>query len=259
MKTKYILLIFLCLPFIFYFFFIKKNSEKNYTTRNETIIVGTSADYPPFSFVDIKKNEIIGFDIDIIEEVAKRSNKKLVIKDIPFTSLLFNLLSGDIDLIAAGMSPTQKKEENVSFSKSYISQDPFVIITKKSNIDIKNINDLKGKSVTVNTGYTADAYLTNKDGINLVRLATPVESLMALNSGTVDAFVCVRSVTMSILKNQENFSQNFNLFPILEATGDSYAFVLNKDNKKLLEKINTTLDSMISDGTIDKLKEKWNF
>ncbi len=253
MNHKYFLIFITTCAAITYLFFAKKISvQKDF----QTITVGTSADYPPFSSLNLKTDEIVGFDIDVAREVCHRLHKKMVLKDIPFASLIFGILSQDIDIIAAGMSPTPKRAETVSFSNHYIEPDPLMIIAKKSNHSPETIDDLKGKKVAVNSGYTAEIYLSDKAEIELVRLTSPADSMLALTTGAVDAFVCARSVAQLILDQQSNVEHFSSV--IIPNTGDGCALAVNKNNQDLLESINLALDSMKQDGTLDKLKAKWN-
>lgn len=254
MNHKYFLIFIATCAAITYFFFIKKTTF--HQKDPQTIIVGTSADYPPFASLNLKTDEIVGFDIDIAREICNRLNKKMVLKDIPFASLIFGVLSQNIDIIAAGMSPTPKRAETVSFSKLYIEPDPFMIITKKSNNTVATIDDLTGKKVAVNSGYTAETYLSDKPGIELVRLTSPADSMLALTTGAVDAFVCARSVAQLIL-HQQSDAEIFSSV-LIPNTGDGCALAINKNNQALLESINLALDSMQQDGTIATLKQKWN-
>lgn len=258
MNLKYLSIVAVGFAVFSYMFFIKKADTKKSSEKidNATIVVGTSADYPPFAAVDSKTNEIVGFDIDIVTEVAKRLGKRIEIKDIPFAGLIFGLLSGDIDVIAAGMSPSAKRAQTVSFSDQYMQPDPFVIISKKSEKPVQNIGDLIGKRVSVNTGYTAEAYLADREGLDLIRLTTPAESIMALKSGAVDAFVCAQSVVNTML-GKDSPLQDLD-FVVVSGTGDGCALAVNKNDAKLLDEINVALDEMKQDGTLAMLKEKWN-
>lgn len=252
MNIKQLFIALVIISICSYLFFTKKSDVKK---DDRILVVGTSADYQPYAFVDTKTNEIVGFDIDVVTEIAKRLDKKMILKDIPFASLVFGILSGDIDIVAAGMSPTAKRAETVLFSQPYIEPDPFMIITKQSDAEIKNIQDLVGKKVAVNTGYTAEAYLADQDGIDLIRLTNPAESMMSLKSGAIDAFVCARSVANLIL-NQNNSSEYSAV--VIPDTGDGCAMAMNKNNHELVAQVNLILDAMQQDGTLDQLKQKWN-
>lgn len=258
MNLKYISVVAVCLAAFSYFFFIKKtDTQKNGMRKDDTtIVVGTSADYQPFAFIDSKTHDIVGFDIDVATEVARRLNKKIEIKDVPFASLIFGLLSGSIDIVAAGMSPTPRRAQTVAFSVPYIEPDPFVIILQSSADDVKGLDDLVGKKVAVNSGYTAETYLASKDGIELMRLVSPAESMMALKAGAVDAFVCARSVANTILLENRLFHDCRSI--LIPDTGDGCALAINKSNGALLESVNAALDAMMQDETLKNLKAKWN-
>lgn len=258
MNLKYVLIVVVGLGIFSYFFFVKKADIKKRDLRKDpqALVVGTSADYQPFAFIDPKTHEIVGFDIDVATEVARRLDKKIEIKDVPFASLIFGLLSGSIDIVAAGMSPTPRRAETVAFSVPYIEPDPFVIILQSSTDDVSSLDDLVGKKVAVNSGYTAEAYLTSKDGIELMRLVSPAESMMALKAGAVDAFVCARSVANTILYQNQLFHDYRAV--LIPDTGDGCALAINKSNEELLESVNAVLDAMAQDGTLKNLKAKWN-
>lgn len=233
-----------------------KVPRSNFVKDDSILVVGTSPDYPPYEFVDSVSGQIMGFDIDVISEIAHRLNKKIVIKDMPFASLIFGLLSGDIDVIAAGMSPSPRRAKFVSFSEKYIDKDAYVILTIKNRFQPQSLADLTNKDVVVNTGYAAEAYLDKQDiGIHLVRLRSPAEGLIALQSGSVDAFVCAQSTAKAMTQKMDK--DNYFAMLVLPDTGDDCAFALSKYATELTEKINVVLASMRIDGTLDILKEKW--
>lgn len=223
---------------------------------DQTLIVGTSADYPPYAFVDTKTDEIVGFDIDVAREVVTRLGKKFEAKDIPFTTLMFDLFSQDIDIVAAGMTPTARRSRKVLFSQTYLQADPLVVLTQKDDFSVKDVSDLQNKTVVVNTGYTADLYLSDKPDIDLMKLKTPADGFMALKSGRADAFVCAKS-SLATLQSKKHMLDQFDIF-VLPDTGDDYSLAVHKNNDELLQRINNVLSDMDKDGTLQKLKEKWN-
>lgn len=224
--------------------------------KNENIlIVGTSADYKPYAFIDIKTNEVIGFDIDVVREIAQRLGKDIQIKDIPFAMLMFDLFSGDVDMVAAGLTPTPRKAKKVNFTQLYLQGDPLIALTKKGVDSITTVQDLVGKKIVISSGYTADLYLSDKPGMTLIRLANPAQCFMALKSGSVDVFVAARSSLIPFLE-QKNAADQYAMF-VLPETGDTYAIAINKKNEQLLEQVNQALDVMRQDGTLEQLKKKW--
>ncbi|MBI2344495.1 amino acid ABC transporter substrate-binding protein [Candidatus Dependentiae bacterium] len=221
-----------------------------------TLIVGTSADYPPYEFMDTKTGDIVGFDIDVIREIALRLNKNILIKNLSFTTLIFALMAGEIDVIAAGMSPSKRRSKFVLFTDSYLDNDYYVVVSKKDRFNPGSLDDLVGKDVVVNTGHAAEAFMAKQKGVQLIRLKDVSLGLVALTTGSVDAFVSVKSVIDSALKKKNNYQQ-FVVLP-LWATGDDCSFAVQRHNKELAYNIDKVLFEMKHDGTLDRLKNKWN-
>ncbi|HBS48327.1 TPA: basic amino acid ABC transporter substrate-binding protein [Candidatus Dependentiae bacterium] len=229
--------------------YLFKHGKK--TNSNDVIIVGTNAEYPPFSFV--KNDTIVGFDIDIISEICKRLGKKIIIKDMPFDVLIPEIQRGSINLIAAGMTPTEERAKEVIFTQCYFVGDPLVIISP-SNKSLTKIDQLFGKEVIVNEGYTADFYMTSFKEIKLKRLQTPAAAFLALDAGRADAYVVARSTVSSFFKQYGN--EKF-IVTSIPNTEEKYAIAVSPCNSDLLPKLNNILDDMKKDGTLDQLKQKW--
>ncbi len=253
MKIQNIILIILS---IFFIAVAYKKYQINTKKDSNTLIVGTSADYPPYEFIDTKTLEVIGFDIDVITQVAELLNKKVVIKNMPFTSLIFALLAGDIDVIAAGMSPTVRRAKFVKFTDKYLSGDYFVILSKKDKFMPQSLSDLVGKRVVVNSGHTAEAFLENQVDVDMIRLKEVSLGLVALQTGTADAFVCSNSVLNNILQKKNNIDE-FSILP-LHGTGDDCAFAVKLNNTTLAKEINEALAIMHENNSLEQLKIKWN-
>lgn len=241
---------------IFLIAFLYKKYQIKPVKDPQLIVVGTSADYPPYEYVDTKTSEIVGFDIDVMKSVAERLNKKIIIQNMSFTSLVFALLAEEIDLIAAGMSPTPRRSKFVLFTDKYLDGDYFVVVSKKDIFIPKSLEDLKGKQVVVNTGYTAEAFMAKQEGVHLIRLKDVSLGLVSIQTGSADAFVCAQSVLKTILQKKNN-SDQFALLP-LHGTGDDCAFAVKKENTQLADQVNNVLEIMHQDGTLEQLKNKWN-
>lgn len=222
------------------------------------LIVGTSLDYPPYALKDLQTDQPVGFDIDIISEIATRLHKKLILKDRPFSSLILGLLTNDLDMVAAGMSPTDRRAKLVSFSKPYL-QEPLVILTKAKKFIPQTIHDLEGKTIAVNTGYFADHYMSQYPNIQFVRLDSSPDCFRSLQADVVDGFVCVNGTVKNFLNKIDHPEQ----FAQLKIDGDDAqercALVVGKKNIKLLDQVNQALDAMNADGTMEKIKQKWGF
>ncbi len=213
------------------------------------LLVGTNAEFPPFTFR--QEGEIVGFDIDIAKEVSRRLGKEMQFKDMPFDTLLPDLLLGQIDFIAAGMTATEERAKRVAFTKPYLHDDPLLIVTLDKPLKFE---DLKGKTVVVNEGFTADIYLAKQNEVNLVRLPTTADGFIALKSGRADAFVTADSTVRSFYAAQGDAHFALESIP---GTAENCALVLPKNNPDLLKQIQSALDEMEKVGYIDQLKKKW--
>ncbi len=232
-------------------------AEKKIITATpiDTVIVGTNAEFQPFSFKE--DDDITGFDIDVITEALKRLNKKMVIKDMPFDALIPEIQLGNIHVIAAGITPTPERAQRALFTKPHLASGNPLVIISLPTLPIANIDDLAGKTVVVNEGYVADSYMSEQPGIHLIRLSSAAVSdgMLALESHRADAFVtALHSIQPYFAKHDQN---NFVITPI-PATEETSAFAVSKHYPELRDYIQITLDRMKEDGTLDALKKKWN-
>ena len=159
MKTTYKIAVFIVLlALLTYMYKYKFSSGEQTPKSSDILLVGTNAEFAPYSFID--NGNIVGFDIDIAHEVAKRLGKTITFKDMPFESLLPELQLGRIEIIAAGITPTQERAQKVLFTKPYVEGDKLVVLTRRNTPLITSIDDLNGKKVVVNDGFTADLYMS---------------------------------------------------------------------------------------------------
>lgn len=221
---------------------------------DETILrVGTAAEFPPFEF--IKDGELVGFDIDLIHAVAQKLGKKIIIKDMPFTTLIPQAQRGSLQILASGLTPTPERAEELLFTKPYLMSDPLMVVTLAKNSPMNSIDDLKGKSVIVNDGFSAERYMSEISGIDLKRLPTVADAFLSLNSGRADAFVTAANTLKPFFKQAS--PAHYSTF-IIPNTNDQTAFAISKKYPQLLEEVQKALDALEHDGFIETLKTKWD-
>lgn len=216
------------------------------------LIVGTNAEYAPYVFLE--NDVIVGFDIDVIREVGRRIGKQVDIKNMPFTSLIPQVQTGMLHAIIGGIAPTKERQAQILFTRPYFSGDPFVIITRVNAPQVHHVDDLKGREVVVNEGYTADLYMSQFPDITLQRLATPTEAFLALQSGRAYAYVAAQS---SVKPFFELYGTQEFAIALIPGTEDSDAIGVSKAYPEIFDEIQNTIEDMIADGTIQQLIEKW--
>lgn len=219
----------------------------------DLLVVGTETNFPPFS--SKLGDEIVGFDIDMVKEVAHRLGKRIELQDMSFEALIPQAELGSVHIIAAGMTPTENRAEKVFFTRPYISGDPLLIVGLVDRLDVGSLEALKqGKRVVVNQGYTSDLFMSNVEGPELIRLETPAEAFLALEQGRADAFVTARNSLAPFFALHDE--KNYVITPIAETT-EQTAMIVSKKYPALLEQVQQVIDEMEADGTVDALKVKW--
>ncbi len=220
----------------------------------ETLAIGTNAEYPPFSFME--NDEIVGFDIDVATEIAKRIQKPFSLRNMSFEALIPELQTGSIHLIAAGMTPTPERAKRALFTTAHLEGDPLMAVQKAGADPIRNKEQLNKKTVVVNQGYSSDHYVSDLDeDVEIVRVSSPLIStgLLTLDGGQADVYVAAKSSLQPFLEKK---SDNY-IVTRIDGTGESSALAISKKYPQLYSSLQSAMSEMIKDGTLATLKEKW--
>lgn len=222
------------------------------------IVIGTSADYPPYEFhksID-GKDTIVGFDIEIAKAVAKDLGVKLEIKDMKFDGLLAALETGNIDFVAAGMTPTEARKKNVDFSKTYYTAVQCIVIRSEDEGTIKSLKDLKSKKIGVQKGAIQEQLAKEQLSTSEIKPLGKVSDLiLSLSTKKVDAVIVELPVAEAYVKQNTTLA----LSKVeLKTKEEGSAVAVKKGNEDLVASINTTIAKLIKDKTIDKLVEDAN-
>ncbi|MET7983255.1 MULTISPECIES: transporter substrate-binding domain-containing protein [unclassified Streptomyces] len=214
----------------------------------------THLPYPPFqSEIDGK---VQGFDVSLIDLVAKNLGVKQQILDTPFENFKTGafLNSGDCDLAAAGMTITPERAKNVDFSDPYFDATQAVLVDKGAGVT--SLADVKSKGVKLGAqAQTTGEDYAKKQGFDPVSFETSDAVLNGLRTGQVKAVIIDYPVVQGWLKNKAN-ADAFKVVDNLN-TGEQYGFTVKKGNTKLVAAINKALADAKADGTYKKLYEKW--
>lgn len=219
----------------------KKESKKLY--------VGTNAEFEPFEYLD--NGNIVGFDIDLINEVAKIINAEIEIKNMAFDGLLPALQSKKIDVVIAGMTATEDRKKNVSFTKSYYVSSQAILVNN-DNETIKTFEDLASKKVGVVLGFTGDIAVSEITNVAIERYNGASEAVIALKAKKIDAIVLdLEPAKNYALQNTEIKTLDTDL------AKEDYAIALRLEDKELLESIDKALDTLKTNGVYDSLMKKY--
>ncbi|MGW0435892.1 basic amino acid ABC transporter substrate-binding protein [Micromonospora sp. NPDC003197] len=220
------------------------------------LTVCTHLPYPPFQSKDAS-GKIVGFDIDVLDLVAKELGIEQTIIDTPFEGIKSgqDLNTGKCDAAAAGMTITEERQKVMDFSAPYFDATQALLV--KTGKPYKSLDDLKGKKLGVQAATTGRDYarkFEKEKGLQLVEFEDLAALQQAVASGQVEAGINDLPVWTEYLK------ENPGGFVVAAEfdTGEQYGVAVKKDgNPELLKKINEVLAKAKQDGTYNTIYEKW--
>ncbi len=219
------------------------------------IVVGLDDNFPPMGFRD-EKNELVGFDIDMARESAKRLNIEVEFKPIDWNAKEAELKGKRVDALWNGLTITEERKQNISFSSPYMENHQIIVV--KTGSPIKAQADLATKVVGVQDGSSAvddvqkDAELAAKFK-ELKKFGDNVTALMDLSAGRLDAVVVDEVVGRYYVAKKPTeyvvLDDNFGT--------EEYGVGFRKDDTALVAAFDKALGEMKADGSGAKIAEKW--
>ncbi|WP_096201167.1 transporter substrate-binding domain-containing protein [Bacillus sp. FJAT-45350] len=220
------------------------------TEEKKVLVMGTSADYPPFESVDSATGEIVGFDVDIARYITEQLGYEFKIEDMEFSTLVPALTSGRADFVLAGMTPTEERKQNVDFSDIYHEANNLIIT--KSDSGITSVEDLAGKTVGVQLGSIQEEAAKEIDGIEMVQRDRIPALVQELLSNRIDAAIIEDAVALGHLNQHEVLTS----FILLDDEPGGSAIGFPKDSE-LVGPFNEILLEMKESGMLEELMIKW--
>lgn len=234
------------------------NKSSQGTLNKDTLIVGIDDAFAPLGFKD-ESGEIIGFDIDLAKELAKRINKEIAFQPIDWTMKESELKSGNIDLIWNGYTITDERKNKVDFSVPYLKNKQVIVTLADSDINSKS--DLANKKVGAQSESSAvaamekesDLYNSFKSG-GAITFEDNNQALMDLEAGRLDAVVADEILVRYYLslKGEDKFKildDNFG--------EEEYGVGIRKGDTEMVDAFNKAYKEMQEDGTLQEISEKW--
>jgi len=221
--------------------------------RDGTLTVCTSYPYEPFEFE--RDGEVVGFDVDLVSEVAKELGVKVAYVNEDFEDIASGeLLNANFcDLGVAAISIDGDRARVIDFSSPYFNAAQVMVVQKGSGID--DLNDTAGGRVAVQEGTTGETYAADHvpAGTQIVKFKNVEDVDSALSGGTVDAGVYDNNIVGDAIKRHPTFEvvAQFD-------TGEQYGMAMKKDGDvDLLRVVNEVLAAIQENGRYDEIYEKW--
>ena len=214
------------------------------------LIMGTNAAFPPYEFVD-DNGDYAGIDVEIATAVAEKLGLTLEVKDMEFDSLISAVSGGVVDVVLAGLTVNEERQQSVNFSESYATGVQVVIVPEGS--DIASVDDLEGKVIGVQAGTTGDIYCTDDYGQdNVKQFTNGALAVEALKNEQVDCVVIDNEPAKKFVENNEGL-----IILDTEYVTENYAAAFSKENTELLDSFNAALKELQEDGTVDAIIAKY--
>lgn len=219
----------------------------------ETLIMGTSADYPPYESMDLATEEIIGFDVDIAEYITSELGYKLEIVDMDFSTLIPAMEADRVDFVLAGMTPTEDRKKNVDFSEIYYEATNLIVTKDDSNIS--SLEDLNGLKVGVQLGSIQEGEadeLAEELGFTVEKLNRIPEIMQELLAGRIDAILMEDTVAAGYMESQDGLTSF-----VVPSEGEMGSAIAFPKGSELVEPFNEKLNELIESGKMEELILKW--
>jgi ABC-type amino acid transport substrate-binding protein len=228
----------------------EKPATGDFTTITEgTLTVGSDIPYPPFEFG--RAPDYQGFDIDIVNEVAKQLDLEVKIVKTPFDPIFRNLAQGRFDMVASAATITPEREGTVAFSVPYFNADQSLMVKKGS--DIKTVEDVKDKVIGAQLGTTGAMYAKDKTDAKTVRTYDLIDdAFKALQAGQIEAVIN----DFPVSKYAERSKPGLQVVQTI-TTGEEYGLAFAKKSTALRKAVRDAIDEIKKDGTYTEIYKKW--
>ena len=268
MRRRLSFILLFCLFMVFVFAVCGCSSDEPAQSETETdtswqeikekgyFVVGLDDAFPPMGFREEGTNEIVGFDIDLAKEAAKRMGVEVKFQPVIWDTIIEELNSGNVDVIWNGLTITEERQQKIAFTEPYLENRQIIVVQKDSAINSKK--DLAGKNVGRQAGSSAKIAMEKfPDTLNSIgesfEFGSKDEALLDLSTGRLDAVVVDEIVGRYYITKKPD------VYRVLdEHFGEElYGVGLRKGDKSFLDELQKTLDEMKADGTAAEISNKW--
>ena len=223
----------------------------------EQLIMGTESTYPPFEYTDTKNgSEIVGFDIDMVRMLGQKAGFTIKVVSMGFDALIPAILSRQIDIAGAAITITEERAKKVSFTQPYYDSGLSILVRKADKDTYKTDKDLKNKILCGQLGTSGAAYARTIEGATVKTFNTMNETYMELRNKGCEAVIGDRPTIAYFMTSN---ARNKKLFTLQDTVlnVEQFGFIVAKDNKKLLARLDNAFEEAKKDGSYTALLVKW--
>jgi len=219
----------------------------------QKVVVATDATWPPMEYVNEDK-EIVGFDIDLMNAVAKEAGFEVEYRNVAWDGIFAGLAAGEYDAVISAVTITDERRQEFDFSDPYINAGQIVVVPADSSIT--GPQDLSGYTVGVQLSTTGALEVEKMEGVTMKEYDEIGLAFEDLVAGRVDAVVCDTPVAADFALQREEYSAK------LKIVGDSfteeyYGIMVQKGDEELLSLINKGLAAVQDKGLDQQFQDEW--
>ena len=212
---------------------------------HSVVRMGTEGAYPPWNFIN-DAGDVDGFERELGDEICKRAELNCEWVTNEWDSIIPNLVSGNYDVIIAGMSITDERDEVIDFTQNYTPPDPSAYLAASDGVDVT------GGVIAAQTGTIQASYVA-ETGATLVEFATPDETVAAVKNGEADAVLADASYLAPIAEQDADLMIVGDPVPL----GGGVGIGVRESDGELKATLDAAIQSMKDDGSLNKLIAKW--
>ncbi|MDR1868304.1 MAG: amino acid ABC transporter substrate-binding protein [Treponema sp.] len=230
------------------------NSWNNVASKGK-LILGLDDSFPPMGYRN-EANDIVGYDVDLAKEAAKRLGVQLVLQPIDWNAKEQELNTGEIDCIWNGFTITEERKQALNFTKPYLKNAQVIVV--KTDSPYQTLTDLAGKTAGLQAGSSSVDALEEAGAFkaslkNVIEYKDYLTALMDLDVGGADAIV------IDLVVANDNIQRSGKPFRILNETlgAEEFGIGFRKNDIALADKVWGALEAMTADGTVAQITTRW--
>ncbi len=212
--------------------------------------------YAPFVFFDSETGKLKGFEIDLLEYVAKETGRKLEVTNMGFDAIIPSLLTGMHDLGASAFTITPERAKRVLFTKPYYISGLSILIRAEDKDSIKSVKDIENCTICAQIGTSGSMRAAKVPGAKVRNFNTINDAFLELNNKGCKAVITDRPVTSYFLAARPNSASEFYHLPTTLNT-EKFGFTLRKNNVELQKAVDAAIDKARANGEFTKMYVKW--
>ena len=225
--------------------------------RSSKIVVATDATLVPMSFIN-DQNQLDGFEIDLMRAVAREAGLEMEMINVEWAGLLGGVLTRKFNAAISSITILEERQKKMAFSIPYLKSG-LAIVVRRDTEGVSTLEDLQGKNMRVGAqrGTTAYFFLQKLSGLHPIGYDLYGHAVLDLIKGEVDAVVGESTGTLYYKNNDNAIFEKIKMAGEI-LTEEHYGIVMRQQDKELIDAVNRALQTLLKNGTVDKLHDRWD-